>query len=198
MKLRRTKLKGNNRLCHFLRRSVILSTITVDRKGRVNPGTLPLALIVDTYERMTLLHDLVTCTPSTLFQFCSIRLDEIFSCTFQEYIDNISLSDLVAEEFWCHDEISQCATLSGFGGEEDYSPDFSQEYYSPDFFFDTYLSIQSLTTVAMDLDFSYFFDSCDSIFSLDEFFDCLPPYMPNSSFFDWPTLDDFSSNVYLD
>ena len=115
--------------------------------------------MVHTHERMTLLHELVTCTPSTLFQFCSIRLDEIFSCTFQEYIDKISLSDLVAEESWYHDEISQCATLSGFGGEE-----------SSDFFFDTYPSIQSLTTAALDLDLSYFFDSYDSISSFDEFF----------------------------
>ena len=133
-KLRRTKFKGKHKLFHFPRRWVILSAIMVNGSGGVHPGSLPLSSIVHTYERMTLIHELVTCTPSTLFQFCSIRVDESFSCTFQEYIDTTSLSALVAEESWYHDEISPCATLSGLGGEDDYSPDY---------FFDSYESISS-------------------------------------------------------
>ena len=132
----------------------------------VHPGSLPLASIVHTYEKMTLLHDLVTCTSSIPFQFCLTRLEKISSCTFQANIDNISLFDLVAEESWCHDEIIHCETLLGFGGEENHSPSFFQEDYSPDLFFDTCSSIQSLTTAAMDLILSYFFDSCDSISSV--------------------------------
>ena len=50
----------------------------------------------------------------------------------------------------------------------------------------------------MDLDLSYFFDSCGSISSFDEFFDYLSPHMPTSLFSDWLTLDELSSNVYLD
>ena len=104
----------------------------VNGKGEVHPGSLPLASIAHTHEMMTLLHDLVTCIPSTLFQFCSIHLDKQIPGTFQDYIDNIFLFDLVAEESWYQGETSQCATLSGVRGEEDYSPDF---------FFDTYPSI---------------------------------------------------------
>lgn len=55
-----------------------------------------------------------------------------------------------------------------------------------------------MTTVDLDLDFFCFFDSCDSIYSFDEFFDCFPPHMPTSLFSDWLTLDNLSSNIYLD
>ena len=132
-KLRRTKFKGKYKLFHFPRRWVILSAIMVNGIGGVHSGSLPLSSIVHTHKRINLLYELVNCIPSTLFQFCSIRVDEIFSCTVAEYIDTASLSALVTEESWCRDAISPCATLSGLGGEDD----------SPDYFFDSYESISS-------------------------------------------------------
>ena len=63
-------------------------------------------------------------------------------------------STLVAESSRTYDSVSTSLNLSDFGGDKDSSD-----------FFDSYSSIQYLTSANLDLTISYFFDPSDSFSS---------------------------------
>ena len=140
---------------------MILSAIMISMKGGVHPILYPINSCLKTFERMQHLYELVTCTPATFQQFCSIRLNDACSCAFPEFIPKASLHALVADSSWIFyaDLISTFSTLSDLGG--DGTATKNNNNYCPDgpgaHFFDTYSFLQSMLNSDLDLDTSYFF-----------------------------------------
>ena len=93
----------------------------INSKGGTHPASLPSRSLIHTHQRTSKLHELVDCTPTILHQYFSIRLDEILSSAFHEYINASSLSNLVSESAWIHDD--SFTTLPDLGGDKD-SPEF--------------------------------------------------------------------------
>ena len=145
-----------------------------------HPATIGYTSMISTVKRMDRLHELVSCSPTVLWQYNVIRGNEIFQLfpkavnLLDKYMfhDTIEPTDNPTEEMHFFSAVSTLTDIPTM-----YELDDTGSY-----FFDPNMSLSDLSSISMSLDY----------------YDCPGLEDDHTLFTDWMDLDEFNENTYID